>query len=495
MRRAAPLTGYEALAAELCPGRPVRFFRVEGLSTPMTFGALRPVVALPQGEIHPAAVHHELIHIRRWDVAWKGLILLACALHWFNPLVWLLSRRAEGDMEAACDALVVAGQDATQRRVYGELLLHTAAGQRFPLTTRFSGEKARMKTRLRDLYHPGKGSRVLVLAVAIVCLLAGGLTACRSTGQTTDNGDDGAQSQNVIDEKEPGAVADGIYCAPMPESVTVDGQTNWEQWQFTLSTYDPETGERGTQTSTQILPLAQELTLWALGAEQPTNAGTVGTQEWNRQVVGFLSWPLVRSSFSPDATDLLEVRVQDGAVTALKWFQVPKTASPDGDTKGEDPAPAVETYADSEAPAPVSPVNTDSPTPSVDDPVKEDIREDTVSLTEKEDAVVSELETLSSVLRLDGISYIVTNGSTGEQVHLATPSDVDKMKSLLNDISILSRDDELSVGYLYAIRAEDENGNLSDAICVYKDRVQIGSKVGYSVKNDEQLRDYLKNLF
>jgi hypothetical protein len=140
-------------------------------------------------------------------------------------------------------------------------------------------------------------------------------------------------------------------------------------------------------------------------------------------------------------------------------------------------------------------VNADSPTPSVDDPVKEDIRDDTASLTEKEGAVVSELKTVSFVLQLDGISYLVTNGSTGEQVHLATSSDVDKMKSLLNGISILSRDDELSVGYLYAIRAEDENGNLSDAICVYKGRVQIDGKVGYSVKNDEQLRDYLKNLF
>ncbi|MGM9601503.1 MAG: hypothetical protein ACI3W5_07970 [Faecousia sp.] len=132
---------------------------------------------------------------------------------------------------------------------------------------------------------------------------------------------------------------------------------------------------------------------------------------------------------------------------------------------------------------------------SVDDSAKEDVKEDTVSLTEKEDAVVSESETLSAALQMEGISYIVTNGSTGEQVRLETPSDVNKIKSLLNDVSILSQDDELSVGYLYAVRAEDKDGNLSDAICVYKGRVQIGGKVGYSVKNDEQLRDYLQNLF
>ena len=34
----------------------------------------------------PAALRHELYHIRRWDVAYKVLMLAACCLHWFNPL-------------------------------------------------------------------------------------------------------------------------------------------------------------------------------------------------------------------------------------------------------------------------------------------------------------------------------------------------------------------------------------------------------------------------
>ena len=185
MRGARPLGGYEQLAEELCPGRQVRFFQAEGLGTPMTMGLLRPVVVLPAEADQPLAVRHELIHIRRRDVAWKGFLLLACAVHWFNPLVWLMSRRADRDMEAGCDELVVAGAGAAERRAYGELLLRAAVGRGVPFTTRFGGGKGLMKARLYDLFHPGKRSRLLVGLVLLFCLLAGSLVACRSTETVT----------------------------------------------------------------------------------------------------------------------------------------------------------------------------------------------------------------------------------------------------------------------------------------------------------------------
>lgn len=182
---AVPLADYRELAKELCPGRTVRFFRVSGLDTPMTLGVLRPVVLLTDGDVHPAAVRHELIHIRRWDVAWKHLLLLACAVHWFNPLVWIMLRRADQDMEASCDAAVIAGWNAAERRAYGELLIQTAAGRGIPFTTRFGGGKKLMKARLYDLFHPGKRSRVLVGVVLLLCLLAGSLVACQSAKAAT----------------------------------------------------------------------------------------------------------------------------------------------------------------------------------------------------------------------------------------------------------------------------------------------------------------------
>ena len=320
MQRAVALTGYEEWAAELCPRRAVRFFRVNGLGTPMTLGVFRPVVLLPQGEVRRAAVRHELIHVRRWDVGWKALLLLACAVHWFNPLVWLMSRRADRDVEASCDAMVVAGGDAAERRAYGELLLQTAAERSVPFTTQFGGGKKLMKERLYDLFHPGKKSRVLVGVVLLACLLAGSLVACREA----ENGS-GEESDLFVRNEQ---VADGVYCAPMPD-LTAERIDN-EHWSFTLSEYDPETGARGQVLGTYTLPLAEKLLLQRAPEYDPSDAGEVGSEGRNRNIVTTILWPTLCAQYYPDRANLLEVRVQDGAVTSLRWFQVPITDAGEG---------------------------------------------------------------------------------------------------------------------------------------------------------------------
>ena len=61
--------------------------------------------------------------MRRRDLWYKLALLTANALHWFNPLVWLLRREAERDLELTCDDAVVAGRDEGERRAYSEALL------------------------------------------------------------------------------------------------------------------------------------------------------------------------------------------------------------------------------------------------------------------------------------------------------------------------------------------------------------------------------------
>lgn len=82
------------------------------LSSPALTGLLRPRILLPEGveeERRAFALAHEAMHARRRDLWRKALLLWVCALHWFNPLVWLLRRAAERDMEIACDAALLGG--------------------------------------------------------------------------------------------------------------------------------------------------------------------------------------------------------------------------------------------------------------------------------------------------------------------------------------------------------------------------------------------------
>lgn len=101
---------------------------------PAVLGVWRPYLLLPShcleldDEQLRMIMLHELMHIRCRDVAVNWLLLLVRAVHWWNPLCWLASRRFFNLREQARDALVLrhlrAG--AEQCRAYSELLLALA---------------------------------------------------------------------------------------------------------------------------------------------------------------------------------------------------------------------------------------------------------------------------------------------------------------------------------------------------------------------------------
>ena len=79
-------------------GRPspegARVMLHEQLSTPMTFGALRPIILFPaDAETWSTAdvrraLTHELEHVRRRDWPVHVFARAVCAFFWFHPLAW-----------------------------------------------------------------------------------------------------------------------------------------------------------------------------------------------------------------------------------------------------------------------------------------------------------------------------------------------------------------------------------------------------------------------
>ena len=192
LRDARPDLEAEEQAGQTAAGlglkRAVPVRRSRQVRTPMVLGLLRPVLLLPEGQaVDEVVLCHELTHLKRLDLAYKALLVAACWLHWFNPLVWWMSRAASENLELCCDDDVAAGRDAAFRRKYGELLLSTAEEKPGPtLSSRFGGSKQAMKDRLTNLFVKKKRGRLLACAAVAVLALVGGLVACEGRPAMTD---------------------------------------------------------------------------------------------------------------------------------------------------------------------------------------------------------------------------------------------------------------------------------------------------------------------
>ncbi|MGD8698455.1 MAG: HEAT repeat domain-containing protein [Gemmatimonadales bacterium] len=92
---------------------PVRLFASRRVPTPFVFGLTSPVVVLPEAaerwsdDRRLTVLLHELAHYRRGDAFSHLVSQIACAVYWFNPLVWLAARRLRCESERACDDLVL----------------------------------------------------------------------------------------------------------------------------------------------------------------------------------------------------------------------------------------------------------------------------------------------------------------------------------------------------------------------------------------------------
>jgi biopolymer transport protein ExbD len=120
----------DAALSELRVSQPVRVLLDSGRTIPMVWGLFRPTVMLPaeacdwtDAQIRSVFLH-ELAHIKRRDLASQFLVQIACALHWFNPLVWIAAWRLRVEAEHACDNFVLS--KGVRASDYAEHVLHVA---------------------------------------------------------------------------------------------------------------------------------------------------------------------------------------------------------------------------------------------------------------------------------------------------------------------------------------------------------------------------------
>ena len=155
-------------------------FVCEAISTPAVTGLFRPTLLLPHegydlNELR-YILRHELCHLKRRDMLLKLVLLAANAMHWFDPVVYLMLRQADEDIELACDSAATDGLDRAERAAYSRTLLAAVQShvRALPATTCFGGTVERLKRRITNVLGTQKKRGLGVVALVLALTLTAG---------------------------------------------------------------------------------------------------------------------------------------------------------------------------------------------------------------------------------------------------------------------------------------------------------------------------------
>lgn len=166
----------------------------EAISTPAVTGLLRPRLLLPHEHYDVQELRyilrHELCHLKRRDMLLKLVLLAANAMHWFNPVVYLMLRQADEDIELACDSAATDGLELPERAAYSRTLLAAVQSsvRALPATTCFGGTVERLKRRITNVLGVQKKRGLGIVALVLALTLTAGCAV--SWGERAQKNDD-----------------------------------------------------------------------------------------------------------------------------------------------------------------------------------------------------------------------------------------------------------------------------------------------------------------
>ena len=267
--------------------RPIAVRQSDKITAPLTYGVLRPVILLPKStdwndrETLDYVLTHEWIHIRRFDGLLKLALTAALCVHWFNPLVWLMVRLSNRDIELACDEAVLKRLGREAKAGYALALLRmeerksglSMAGSHF--------SKNSLEERIKAMLTRKKTSLAALLAAI---LLIGGTGAVFATSAKAEN-------QDAL--LRPGAEAEDTYSTEVKDSLLsytdADGVTyySWDEGK----TWTPMTDEEFTAAYPDPDVewwTAEEYAAW-LENEKEGLQDMVGSKGWT-SATGWFTW-------------------------------------------------------------------------------------------------------------------------------------------------------------------------------------------------------------
>ncbi|MGN0553122.1 MAG: M56 family metallopeptidase [Oscillospiraceae bacterium] len=170
------------------------------ISDPFIMGVVRPKIYLPTGLAsaeNELILKHECAHIRRGDHIAKLIMYCALCIHCFNPLVWVMFKLFERDMEMSCDEKVTADMTNEQKADYSQTLLKLSVKPTASFTACF-GENS-TKQRIKNVLSFKKPAVWLVIVLAVLAVIVS-VVLCANRSKADDGGWDYQPSESVLND-------------------------------------------------------------------------------------------------------------------------------------------------------------------------------------------------------------------------------------------------------------------------------------------------------
>ena len=196
----------------------------EAVTTPAVTGLLRPRLLLPHERYDVQELRyilrHELCHLKRRDMLFKLVLLAANAMHWFNPIVYLMLRQADEDIELACDSAATDGLERAERAAYSRTLLAAVQSnvRTLPATTCFGSTVERLKRRITNVLGAQKKRGLGVVALVLALTLAAGCATTWGERAQASSPFDGTFYQASLIAQDDGMTAGSEYAPFLSET-------------------------------------------------------------------------------------------------------------------------------------------------------------------------------------------------------------------------------------------------------------------------------------
>ena len=163
-------------AYEIKERKRIPLFTSPSLSSPVTVGVRNIILVLPEKKYSDEDLelifNHELVHIIREDGVTKFYLSLCRAFNFFNPFIYIGTKKCSQDIELACDEIVLLDTDEEKRIKYGDLIL-SSIQETQGFTSCLSADAQSLKYRLTNVIHPKekKNGKILLSVCTLLVLL------------------------------------------------------------------------------------------------------------------------------------------------------------------------------------------------------------------------------------------------------------------------------------------------------------------------------------